>query len=126
MTEYQKVLQLLRYPTLIELFRLENSELTNFVVRGIKNIIKESLNLEQLDSLGKNYGEKYKNKNSSVISIYTNYEYVKEMPDIDFKDLGKTIKFKIIEHKINVSSSKFLYIEINKEYLKQFGISFVK
>ena len=118
MTDYEKVLMLVKYPTLNELYELEHSELSSFVVHGMKYIIQHSLNLTKLDSIGMCYGEK-SNSNNTVVKIYTSFEFVKEKPVEDFVDLGDVIKFKIFEHNLSISSSKVLFVEINKVYLKQ-------
>lgn len=120
MNDYQKLLKLIGYPTISELYELEHSELSDFVIRGVKHIILDSLNLRALDSNSENYAERHTCK--QVLRIYTSFEYIKEKPVEDFVDLGESIKVKIIEWNINVSSSKVLFIEINKPFLKQFNL----
>lgn len=121
MNDYEKILQLIKYPTLCELFKLENSELTSLAVRGMKEIIKNSLNLTVLDSVSTCYA-KNSSSNTTVVRIYTSFEYIKEKPLENFVDLGDVVKIKIIEWQLNISSSKVLFIEINKVFLKQFNL----
>jgi len=116
MTDYEKVLMLVKYQTLNELFELEYSELSDFVVSGMKYIIQHSLNLKKLDSNAETYSER--DSYDRVVKIYAKFVYVKDNPVEDFVELDDVIKFKIFEWKMNVSTSKVLFVEINKVYLK--------
>lgn len=117
MDDYNKVLRLLSYSTLYFLYEDNNSELSDYVVRGIKSIIQHSLNLNMLDSNAETYGERGK-LDYKVVKIYTSFEYVKEKPVEDFslftivQNIIETFSFIfyiILYEETKISNRKILY-----------------
>lgn len=116
MTNYQKILKIIGYSTINRLFELEGYKFTDFVENGVKYIIKNTLNLKVLDSNNENYSNR--NNDESVVKIYSIVEYTKDKKVDDIVDIGDFFKVKILESSLNISSTKVLYVEINKKLLK--------
>lgn len=123
--DYNKLLNLINYPTIYRLYELENHELTDFVIRGIKYIIENKLNLRALDSDYKTYAQKYTGNNNCLVEYNVVFEYIKEKPITLLSETKDTVTIAVIEQQINVSTSKVLYLELNKEFLKQYEFNYV-
>lgn len=116
MKTYEEILKFICYPTVNRLFELEGSELTDFVIRGAAHIVSHGLNLRGIDSTGLNFSKV--DDRESVVKLYSKFEFVKDKDIEDIVDLGDFIKVKVIEQRMNISTSKVLYVEISKKLIK--------
>lgn len=116
MKTYEEILRFIGYPTINRFFELEKYELTDFVERGVAHIISGKLNLRPLDSTGFKFSKV--DSRETVVKLYSKIEYIKDKDIEKLVDLGDFIKIKLLEHQINVSSSKFLYVEISKKFIE--------
>lgn len=115
MKTYEDILRYIGYPTINRLFELEHSELSDFVERGVAYIISGKLNLKCLTSTGLVFSKI--GDNETVVKLYSKFEYIKDKEVENIIDLGDFIKVKLLEQRINVSSSKILYVEISKKLI---------
>lgn len=112
-----KIFKFIGCPTINRFYELEKCKITPFVENGVKYIIMKTLNLKVLDSNNESFSSDRYNDEMTV-KIYSTIEFVKDKKIKDIIDLGDKLKIKVLEDKLNISSSKILYVEINKKLLK--------
>lgn len=116
MKTYEEILRYIGYPTINRFFELENYELTDFVEGGVAHIVGHGLNLRSITSTGRIFSKV--DDRETVVKLYSKFEYIKDNEVENIVDLGDFIKVKLLEQRINVSSSKILYVEISKKFIE--------
>lgn len=92
---YENALKLLPYGTILEFFKLEDYVLSDFVVRGVYHMIKDSLNYP---------------------IIHTKFEYTKDKSVDVITEFDEFVRVVLLQDQINISSTKVLYCDISKKY----------
>ena len=110
MDRKNEILNKIGYPTIERFLELENNAINDFTLKGVAYLIRHRMNLRPLDSTGLNFyrfltGESY-------IKIEKRFEKTSDIKEyVDNGDYERIVLFK---EKINVFSSKVIYITIKK------------
>ena len=117
MKTYEEILKFIGFPTINRFYELENCEFTDFVIKGIAHIVKGTLNLKILDSTGRIFSKRYDDE--AIVKLYTKIEYIKDNDKIEnIVDLGDFIRVKVLQHNINVSSARVLYVDLKTKLIE--------
>lgn len=114
---YKLALQKIPYGTIKELFRLEGEVINDFVIKSVHFFLSKSIyGLRKLDSNHTILGDFFTEE--KMIELITKFEFTKDSNVDQCVDNGDTVRISLLEQPINVSSTKVLYLEINKKFLK--------
>lgn len=110
MDRKSEILNIIGYPTIEEFLRLEKYAINDFTLKGVAYLISSLMNLRPIDSTGLNF---YRFPvRESYVKIEKTIEKTSDIKE--YVDNDEYEKIALVKEKINIYSSKVIYVIIKK------------